>query len=1171
MIAAKATCSGILLALACSAALAQEARGTILGRISDPSGAPVPGAKVQAVNLATNTAVGSLTNPQGNYEIPYLLPGIYRVEVEAPGFKKAVRDRIELRVSDRLSVDFALQVGEVIESVLVTAETPLLETTGASVGTLMDQRRISELPIVGGNPIYLVRLAPGIVSTAGRGNGHDPYNQGAGTTLIAVNGTRTGSSEVSMDGAPNMSERNNFYAPPQDLVEEFKIQTASYDAAIGHATGAVTNISTKSGTNQLHGTAYLFQQRFEAIPWFSNRWLHDPATGPITEEKLRKVKLPYAHERAGVTLSGPLIIPHLYDGRQRSFFSVGYERAFQSRNTTFTGTVPTAEQLRGDFSSLLKLGAQYQIYDPATIAPAAGGRFSRQPFPGNLIPPSRISPIAQKLAAYWPKPTAPGTVDGRDNYFRNRETPRLWRTPIARVDHNLSEKHRLFVRGNYFHFKRWFDPNLDTVASGNLQPRRGYGFVVDDVYVFSPQVLLNIRGSINYNDDRTIPRSRGFDLLSLGFPQSLLSEIQTKNDPAGIAFPQITVDGLTGLGETGGSITTTNYQTYTGTLTRILAGHSLRVGAEYRLMRENGYNFGNVAPRIDFGTTWTRGPLDNSPAAPIGQGLASMLLGLPTGGRIDINGSRAEQSTYTAFFFQNDWRITSRLTLHIGLRYEYEGPTTERYNRSIRSFDFNSPNPIGELALANYSRAPIPEVPVSAFRILGGLTFAGAHGQPRRLWNADKNNFAPRVGLAFQLSRKIVIRAGYGVFYDVLGIDRQDVNQGGFNQTTNLIPSLDNGLTFRATLANPFPDGLQVPLGAAAGLRTYLGRGISFFNERPLNPYMQRWSFSIQREFPGRILAEAAYLGNRGTKLGASQQFNPVPRQYLSTLPVRDQPVIDFLSSQVRNPFYGIPEFSGTGLAGVNVARSQLLRPYPHFGDVSASLPNGYSWYHSLQIAVEKRLQKGLTFHSGYTWSKFMEATSYLNETDPVPEKVISDQDYPHRFVVTAIYELPFGRGKPFFGGARGLLNLLIGGWQVEGWYEGQSGRALGFGNAIFYGDLHAIPLPVSQRRVERWFNVDAGFERDPRKQLAYNVRTLSSRFNGVRADGINNLDLSLHKNIALREGWRLQFRAECSNALNHPQFDSPNTTPTSTAFGTVSAELGHGQRKAVLALKFLF
>jgi hypothetical protein len=595
------------------------------------------------------------------------------------------------------------------------------------------------------------------------------------------------------------------------------------------------------------------------------------------------------------------------------------------------------------------------------------------------------------------------------------------------------------------------------------------------------------------------------------------------------------------------------------------------LGGEFRLMRENGNNFGNVAPRLEFASNWTRGPLDNSTAAPIGQGLASFLLGVTSGGTININATRAEQSSFTSFYIHDDWRVTRRLTMNVGLRYEYEAPTTERFNRSIRGFDFQTPSPISEQALANYKKAPIPEVSVSDFRALGGLLFAGAGSQPRGLWSPDRNNFAPRIGLAYQLSTKTVVRAGYGVFYDVVGVDQQDVNQGGFNQPTNIVPSLDNGLTFRATLTNPFPDGLQPPAGAAGGARTFLGRTVSYFHERPLNPYMQRWSFSAQRELPGRVVVETSYVGNRGLKLSANRELNPIPARYLSTSAARDQATIDFLSAQVPNPFFGIPEFAGTSLAAQRIGRQQLLRPYPHFTSITANVPIGYSSYHSLQLAAEKRFSKGVTFQLAWTWSKFMEATGFLNDSDLALENVVSSQDYPHRFVLSGIYELPFGRGKKLFGSSRGWMELLIGGWQLQGWFEGQSGDALGFGNAIFNGDLHDIPLPLSQRSAERWFNTGAGFETDPRKQLANNIRTFSTRFTGVRADGINNVDLSLFKNFKISERFKSQFRMESFNVLNHVQFDNPGTTPTSSAFGTITAEKGHGQRQLTFAVKLIF
>ncbi|MGH9721096.1 MAG: TonB-dependent receptor domain-containing protein, partial [Bryobacteraceae bacterium] len=646
-----------------------------------------------------------------------------------------------------------------------------------------------------------------------------------------------------------------------------------------------------------------------------------------------------------------------------------------------------------------------------------------------------------------------------------------------------------------------------------------------------------------------------------------------KSTPAGIAFPQTVIDGsaYTNLGDTGGDFSTFLYHTLSSTVTRVSGNHSMRFGGDFRVLRENAYNFGNVAPRLEFAGAYTRGPLDNAAGAPIGQGLASMLFGIPSGGHSDINASRAQQSTFTSLYTQDDWKLSTRLTVNVGLRWEYEGPTTERFDRSVRGYDFGTANPIEERARANYALSPIAEVPVSAFRTPGGLTFSGAGGQPRGLWSADRNNFAPRVGLAYQWSPKTVVRAGYGIFYDLFGVDRQDVNQGGFNQSTNIIPTLDNGLSYRATLANPLPDGLEPPLGARGGARTFLGRAISFFDEHPLNPYMQRWSVTVQRELPGRTVTGVSYVGNRGTKILTTRQLSPIPEPYLSVSPVRNQPVIDSLSAQVNNPFFGIPEFTGTGLAAQRIARNQLLRAHPHFTGVTSNRSNGFSYYHSFQVEVEKRMGRGLSFLTSWTYSKFMEARTYLTESDLVPEKVISDQDYPHRLVVMTIYELPFGKGKAVLGNAGGLVDAIAGGWQLQGWFEGQTGQALGFGNAIFRGNLKDIPIPVSERRAERWFNTEAGFERAANLQLANNVVRFSSRFNGVRGDGINNWDFSMFKNFRLREGLNLQYRLETYNSLNHVQFGNPNTAPANTAFGTVTAEKGHGQRQVTMALKLLF
>jgi hypothetical protein len=1149
----------------------QESRATIIGRVTDPSGALVAGARVQAVNVATNTNGTSVTNESGNFEIPYLLPGVYRVSVESAGFKTAVREQIQLRVSDRVAIDFALDLGAVGESVTVSGATPLLATTTASAGMVMEQRVVQELMISpGGNPYFFTKLAVGVLNSGNYGGG-GPQSLNDSTQII-VNGT-TNMTETSLDGSPNMAQRGQVFSPPRDLVQEFKIQTATYDASLGHAAGAVSNVSTKSGTNELHGTVYYQDSRWTAVPWFTNNYVYNPATGPINSlDKQRMLTPSFSQGIWGATATGPVILPKLYDGRNRTFWSFGWERLNNINWNATSYTVPTAAEMQGDFSKLLAIGSNYQLYDPLTTVPAAqAGRLQRQPIPGNVIAKSRLDPIAQKILSYYPAPNQAGTIDDQQNYFLSVPTEYWNRSLINRIDHVISDKQRFFVRWANAQYNQT-GGTLPTPVTQTLVDRPAWGLLLDDVYIFNPQLLLDVRYNVNYQNPRNYRGSQGFDLTTLGFPQSLVNTIKNQNDPRGLTFPQVQIDGsaYTDLGTNGGDTTKNIYHNFAATLTKITGEHSLKFGWEYRVMQDNGFNYGNVAPQLVFAQAYTRGPLDNSPTAPIGQGLASMLLGIPTGGQVSTNASRAEESTFWAGYIQDDWRITRKLTVNLGLRYEYEGPTTERYNRSIRGFDFRAQSPIAAQAAANYARNPIPELPVSQFKVMGGLNFAGVNGQPRALWNGDKNNFAPRVGIAYQLNAKTVLRAGYGIFYDMLGVDRQDVNQGGFNQSTNLIPSTDNGQTFQARLSNPFPTGLQAPPGASGGLSTFLGRAASFFNPNAVNPYMQRWSFSVQRELPGRVLLDTSYVGNRGTKLGVSREFTPTPAQYLSRLPVRDQATIDYLSALVPNPFFGIPDFVGTGLGSQTISRGNLLKPYPEFSNITSTVPTGYSWYHSLQVAVEKRMGSGLTFQTAWTWSKYMDATSYRNATDPRPEEVISASDYPHRLTVNGMYELPFGRGRHFLSGLKGIPNGILGGWQFQGLYEAQSGQALGFGNAIFNGDVHNITLPVDERKVSRWFNTNAGFERNSARVLGSNIQGLSTRFSDVRRDGINNFQLSTYKNFRIKEHYTVRFMFFAINALNHAQFGPPNTAPTNSAFGTVTTIRGPA-RQLVTSLRLLF
>jgi hypothetical protein len=448
--------------------------------------------------------------------------------------------------------------------------------------------------------------------------------------------------------------------------------------------------------------------------------------------------------------------------------------------------------------------------------------------------------------------------------------------------------------------------------------------------------------------------------------------------------------------------------------------------------------------------------------------------------------------------------------------------------------------------------------------VRGGLLFASP--EDRGFWDGQKGNLQPRLGAALEINDKTVLRGGYGIFYDTIGVNRSSAIQTGFTATTPINGSLDNGLTYAATTVNPFPNGLQSPIGAAGGLTTNLGQSLTVYPVQRQQPYAQRWAVSIQRLLPGQFLIDVGYVGNRGSHLPVGRELNPINPQYLSRSPERDQKTIDFLSEKFPNPFFGIDN-----VYPKLITRADLLRPYPQFGSITETEPIGYSLYNALQLRAEKRFSKGYTLNVAYTRSKAMEALRFLNPADTTLWYGISENDRPHRLVVSGLYELPFGRGRTFGSGIPRALDAVIGNWQVNGVYAKQSGPPLMFGDVILRGSVNDIPLPTDQQSVDRWFNTSV-FERDSRKQLDPNfqLRTFPYFLPGVRADGQSKLDLSLIKLFHLPGRVRMQFRAECYNALNHPNFDGPNMDAANKAFGTVNSQ-GGLSREFQFALNLIF
>lgn len=1121
--------------------MAQDPRGAILGRVSDASGSPLAGATVQVTNPATGLKVTVTSSETGDYRAPYLNPGTYTVEAEARGFAKLIRREVQVRTTETVTLDLEMKVGQVSESVEVRAETPLLNAADVSLGQVIDQRRIEELPLFAGNAMDLVHLAPGTVNGTNLRLRKAPFNNAPST--FGTNGAGNYNNDFTMDGVVNVysdgTQPRVAFSPPQTAIGEFKVQTSAFDASAGFSMGSNVNVTTKSGTNEVHGELH--------------HWLrHSKLDAPTIFQNRAGQKLPlYQDNRFGGSVGGPLSLPKLYSGKNRTFWFYAIEaNLFGDANVgSQVSTVPTAEMRRGDLSPLLRLNANNQVYDPFSTVAVAGGRFQRVPIPGNVIPQSQLDPVAQRMMQAWPSPNQAGTADFRNNFFLAGKALETYWTNIGRVDHTFNENHRIFLRFHRDYWQedknRFFGPDNIT---GIILNRINRGAALDDVYVIRPTLLLNVRYGLTQQEFPERRVSRGFDLASLGFSPNLVNSI----DKSLATFPRLSVAPWSTVSnwESGDGVTASILHNLNSTLTWNKGKHNLRFGFDWRNLRENRNRFPNsISPDLSFNSNFTRGPLDTAAPPQVGGETASFLLGIP-GGNMAVNASYAERNSIYGFYVQDDYKLSRKLTLNLGLRYEVESATTERYDRAVRNFDETTPNPVEAQARAQYAAAPIPELPASQFRVLGGLTFVNANGNPRGYWDTAKANFMPRIGLAYQLDRRTVIRGGYGIFVNPLGTIYTNTEPAGFSLSTPIQATLDNGLTFIARTANPFPAGLTQPAGAAGGLLTNIGQSVNAFPKQRLNPYAQRWSMGLQRQLPGQFLLEATYVGNRGTRLNVLRNLNFTPARFLSTSPTRDQNTINFLAQNFPNPLRGT-----NAIFGANSSRANLLRPYPQFGNVNIYEPIGYSWYHSLQMRIEKRLSAGFTTQFSYTWSKNMQATEMMNDQDERPYEVVSDLDRTHRATASGIWEIPAGRKRKFGASWNPVAMGVLGNWQLNAAWQHQSGQPLGFGNAIFNGDLKNVVLGDGQRTVDGWFNLNAGFERNNALQLASNPRRFPIRFSGIRGPIQDRWDFGLIKNFQITERWRLQFRAETFNAMNFSNLANPNTTVTGGNFGTITGQ----------------
>lgn len=1122
---------GLVLLIA-NAGLAQETRSTILGTVKDVSGAVVTGATVVITNTETNSTTRLTTNDKGYFEAAYQLAGTYTITVTASGFKKSVRQGFALTVNTREEADITLEIGNTSESVTITADAPLLETTTASGSTTLTNRQVMDLPILNNSAIILARTVPGIQWTAAA-NYLGPHSNVGGSAVNSAGGV--GGTEFSLDGVPNAGPSRRLAALPySDTVSEIKIESSPFDASKGHSSGATISVVTKSGTNAYHGslTWQHWQQRWNATPTTLNQAYWGPIKSAEGRGDTATVNRLLATERqqtgrsnnwAGV-IGGPVRVPKLYNGKDRLFFFFNYNGLKEIKTEeplAVRYTVPTLKQRTGDFSELLAIDpVRYQIYDPRTARSVTGGVCGagntcvvRDPFPNNQVP--ILNPLYKAYLPLFPNPNnVPGIVgaDGLNNYLA-AATPFNWdyKAYGTRVDFVATPKHRFFGRFSYNTFLEDRSDWTYETARGlhqNGLDRTNHAITFDHVYTINPTTILNTAVAYNRFRDGNTQNAvqRGFGPDSVGLPKYL-------SDRAG-DFKHLPIIDFSDGSDSDFSRAFTvperfSIGTIRGELTKIYKNHSVRFGYDlrehFRQLNNPGNTSGFFQPRNTYlrqtNTTTTNG------VGLLGLEWASFMLGVP-GNSVSVakNDSYYLTNRYYGYYVQDDWRVSPRLTVNVGLRYEREAGFKERFNRALVGFDPNADLPIAAAAQAAYAANPIPELAASQFVIKGGSLYLGQNGLDAS--HQSENLFMPRIGIVYQWNSKTVVRGGYGLFYDTNNVLNNALSQLGYSRDTATPVSNDNGLTFTSSnltstacattptscttiFSDPFPvraDGTRfnVPVGNTIGLMAAVGTGFNYLPSDWKHARQQRWRFSLQRQLTRDMVFEFAYLGSYSDNLQISKRIDALPEQYWATGLIRNNALANNLNSTVANPFR-IANFSSIQTSNpllyqyissngfftaTTRAKSALLRPFGHVNNSNnARAPLGENQYHDLEFTLSKRFSQGMQYSVSYirTWNK--ERTSLDNEFDALPVWFESNNSRPHHLMFNATYELPLGKGRRFLSGSK-IASAIVGGWQVSSIYHLQSGPMYGLGNWFYFGnDLRDLTKSRNERTTDAWFN----------------------------------------------------------------------------------------------------
>lgn len=1156
-------------------------RARLTGQVLDQSGAAMPRVEIELEETATGTRRSVISNPEGYYTIDYLPPGTYKLKARFTGFADTVISNIELRVNQTANVNINMRPGEIIQEVTVSAGELALETQTSSLGSVVPERTVKQLPLLLRDPSQLVTLAAGVTA--------DHRFEGGGTELggvsyqgrlsFTINGGFRAQAISMVDGVDITISAGSFLstpiAPTADFTQEFKAQVNNHSAEFGRGAG-VLNIVTKSGTNSFHGTAFEFLQNdnLNANNLFSNR---------------AGVKLPESkRNQFGFAVGGPI-------WKDRTFFFFNHEWLRQRRFAPITTRVPTERERNGDFSNIFALnGTPITLYNPFDTFVDTDGRVKRRPFTNNQLPASLLNTFARRLMTYYPQPNNPGLLGpggvftGVGNFALGGSAPTNYDRFDIKIDHNLGSAHRFMGRYSHSKYSVKAVDVFGNVASSqglstrdNVQP--GNNVVFSWTWTASPTLVIT--QALNWArvvDDSTA-FSEGFDPTSLGGPYTDGRIVAyAKRFTGGPLFPQIGFGGYAPMGDGFGNTFTqpySNYQYSTG-LVKTRGKHTLKWGFQGILNQAAENLAKGFGGSFSFNGRWTCGP-DPLVCSPFtGNGLADGLLGLVASGSMNAGFTSLYSAKYYGFYFQDDLRVTPRLTLNLGARYDFQVPFTERYNHLFQ-FSPERSHPLGNAIGPNTSGKSLDQyfIDLAGKPLLGAVVFPSSPGvSGRGILETDKTNFSPRLGLAYQITNKLVFRGGWSKLYMLspMSPGPSTPGNGPFGATTNIISTID-GITPATTIDNPFPGGFNEPIYDSQGLLSLSGDQVWAGAPKGKTPYQYQWNAGFQYELPANSLINIAYAGTRGHRLTCAFFFcgDQIPRDLVQRFGRR---VFD----TVPNPFFGIITNPLAPLSQPRVQLGQLLKRWPQYTSVVPILPafqglepsadSFRSSYDALQLEFQKRYSSGLQVQLAYTWSKNLTNTDsfeagylgpaigYQDNYNYAGERSLSAADVAHRLAIAHVYDLPFGKGKTFGSNWPGPVDKILGQWQFSGIttvasgypmgisQTGQTTGAFGGGNRPnWVGNACMDSGRPRGDRILQSLN-PSGFARNPDFTLGNAPRTLP-----CRRDGVKNFDFAAIKFIPIREKINAEFRAEFFNAFNRPQLAAPNTTFGSGGFGAIT------------------